>query len=65
MKTAHQEDLVHAVVNCRVCELAITLYLLTVAICKWSVNPITNPNHVRSNSHDNINPVITYRDIYE
>jgi hypothetical protein len=27
------EDLLRAVVNCRVCELAIALYLLVVTIC--------------------------------
>jgi hypothetical protein len=37
-----------AVVNCRVCELAIALQLLVVTICKCSVNPITNPNPVYS-----------------
>jgi hypothetical protein len=48
------EDLVRAVVNCRVCELAIALKLLVVTICKCSVNPITNPNAVCSQSRDNI-----------
>jgi hypothetical protein len=42
--TADWEDLVRAVVNCRVCELAIALWLLVVMICKLSINPITNPN---------------------
>jgi hypothetical protein len=27
-----------AVVNCRLCELAIALELLVVPICKWSIN---------------------------
>jgi hypothetical protein len=31
--TAGREDLLHAVVNCRVCELAIELWLLVVTIC--------------------------------
>jgi hypothetical protein len=43
-----------AVMNCRVCELAIAPQLLVVAISKYSVNPITNPNlsivtHMRDN----------------
>jgi hypothetical protein len=33
---------VRAVVNCRVCEPAVTLLLLAVTICKCSINPITN-----------------------
>jgi hypothetical protein len=49
--TAGWEDLVRAVVNCSVCELAIALYLLVVSICKCSINPITNPNPARSHSH--------------
>jgi hypothetical protein len=44
--TADWEDLVRAVGNCRVCELAITLQVLVVTFCKVSVNPITNPNPV-------------------
>jgi hypothetical protein len=35
------EQLVSAVVNCRVCELAITLQLLVVTICKQSINTIS------------------------
>jgi hypothetical protein len=46
--TADYGALVCAVVNCRVRELAIALYLLVVTICKCSVNPITNPNPVCS-----------------
>jgi hypothetical protein len=40
------EDIVYAVVNCRVCELAIALQLLVVTIYKWSINPITNSKPV-------------------
>jgi hypothetical protein len=40
-----------AVVNCRVCELTIALYLLVVTTCKCSINPITNPNPVYSHSN--------------
>jgi hypothetical protein len=49
--TADWEDLVRAVVNCRVCESAIALQLLVVTIYKWSTNPITNPNPVYSHSY--------------
>jgi hypothetical protein len=54
--TADWKDLVHAAVNCRGCELVIVLQLLAVTICKWSINPITNPNTVYSYTHvrDNI-----------
>jgi hypothetical protein len=48
---ADWEDLVSAVVNCSVCELVTVLHLLVVTICKWSVNPITNPNPIYSNSY--------------
>jgi hypothetical protein len=48
--TANREDLVHAVVNCRVCELVIAPYLLVITICKCSINPIINPNPVYSHS---------------
>jgi hypothetical protein len=34
------------VVNCRMCELAIALWLLVVTIWKCSINSITNPNPV-------------------
>jgi hypothetical protein len=49
--TADWEDIVRAVVNCRVCELAKALYLLVVTICKCSINPITNPNPVFSHPY--------------
>jgi hypothetical protein len=42
--TAVWEDLIHAVVNHWVCELARALQLLVVMFRKSSVNPITNPN---------------------
>jgi hypothetical protein len=48
--TADREDLVSAVVNCRVCELVIVLELLVVTICECSINPIINPNPVCSHS---------------
>jgi hypothetical protein len=38
-------------VNCKVCELAIALYLLVVTICKCEINPITS---LQSQSLDNI-----------
>jgi hypothetical protein len=41
---ADWKDLIRAVVNCVVCEIAIALYLLVVATGKWLINPITNPN---------------------
>jgi hypothetical protein len=44
------QDLVPAAVNCRMCELAITLELLIVKICNCSINQITNPNSVYSHS---------------
>jgi hypothetical protein len=37
-------------VNCRVCELAIVLYLILVMTCKNSVNQIINVNPVYSHS---------------
>jgi hypothetical protein len=43
-------DLVGTVVNCRVCELGITLQLLTVTICKCSMNRVTNPTPTYSYS---------------
>jgi hypothetical protein len=39
--TADWEDLVHAVLNCRVCELVIALQLLVVMIYKCSINPLS------------------------
>jgi hypothetical protein len=51
VNTAEWEVLVRAVVNCRVCELAITLQLCVVMICMCSINPITNPNPVCSHSY--------------
>jgi hypothetical protein len=49
--TADWEDLVCAVLNCRMCEWAIALLLLAVPICKSSINPITNPNPLYSHNH--------------
>jgi hypothetical protein len=48
---ADWEESVHAVVNCRVCKLAITSYLLVVTICKCSINTITNPYPIYSHTH--------------
>jgi hypothetical protein len=48
--TADWEHIVRAIVNCSVCELATTLYVLVVTICKRTINPITNPNPVYSHS---------------
>jgi hypothetical protein len=50
--TADSEDLVHDVVNCRLCELAIALQLLMVMSCvfKCLINTITNPIPVYSHS---------------
>jgi hypothetical protein len=42
-----------AVVNCRVCDLAVALELLVAAIRKCSINLITNPNTVYSHTHKN------------
>jgi hypothetical protein len=39
---------VHAVVDCRVCELAVALELIVVTLCKSLINPITNPNPIFS-----------------
>jgi hypothetical protein len=41
--TADREDIVRAVVNCRVCELRTSLEWHIVTISKRSINPITNP----------------------
>jgi hypothetical protein len=37
-----------AVVNCRVCEIAIALELIVVTSCKRPVNPVINPNPIYS-----------------
>jgi hypothetical protein len=42
--TADWEGLACAVVNRKVCELAIALYLIVVTSFKTPINPITNPN---------------------
>jgi hypothetical protein len=50
--TADWEDLVHAVVNCRVCESMIALELLVVMICKWSINSVyQSKSHLYSLIH--------------
>jgi hypothetical protein len=48
---ADWENLVRAVVNCRMYALAIALQLHVVTICKCSVNPFTRPSHVYSHSY--------------
>jgi hypothetical protein len=53
--TADSENVVPAVVSCRVRELAIALYLLVVTFSKCSVNLVTNPKPVCSHtSRDSI-----------
>jgi hypothetical protein len=49
--TADWEGLGRAVVNCRVCELGIALYLLVVMFSKSTTNVITDPNPVCSHSY--------------
>jgi hypothetical protein len=68
--TADWEDLVRTVVNCWVCKLATAVKLLIVAICKLSLNPITNPNPVYSHSYTwqhhttcYINVTVVYKNI--
>jgi hypothetical protein len=45
------KDLVHVLMRCRVCELAVVLQLLVVTICECSLNRITDPNPVGSYSY--------------
>jgi hypothetical protein len=55
------EVLVRAVVNCRVCELAIELLFLVVTICKCSINPITDQIlSVVTHTRDNMQEFGTY-----
>jgi hypothetical protein len=63
--TADWEDLVGAVVNCRVCELAIALQLVVVTICKCAVNSIINSNLVYHHSitWQNVNTITYILDI--
>jgi hypothetical protein len=49
--TTDWKDLVRAVVNCRVCELAIALWLLVVTTCKCSINPIASQNPIDNHSY--------------
>jgi hypothetical protein len=49
--TADWGDFVRAAVKCRVCELALALYLFLVTFCKSSINTITNPNPVYNHSN--------------
>jgi hypothetical protein len=42
------EDIVRALVNCRVGGLAIALSLPVITSYKWSINPVTNPNPMSS-----------------
>jgi hypothetical protein len=41
---------VHAVANCRVCEIAAALELIIATSCKCPINPINNPDLVYSYS---------------
>jgi hypothetical protein len=43
-ETADLKDLMPSIVNCRLRELAMTLSLLVVRVCKGPINPITNRN---------------------
>jgi hypothetical protein len=50
-----KKPLVHAIVNCRVCELVIVLQLIEVMVRKSPIYPVTNPNTASSHStHDSI-----------
>jgi hypothetical protein len=49
--TANWEDLMHAVVNCKECEIANALKSLIVTSFKSSVIPITNPIPIYSHSY--------------
>jgi hypothetical protein len=51
--TSDWEDLVHAVVNCRLCELVIALYLLVVSVQKIQL-PIQTRTTVTLQSRDNM-----------
>jgi hypothetical protein len=51
VNTQQTEDLVRAVVNCRMCELVIALQLLLDTFYKGSINPITDLNPVYSHSY--------------
>jgi hypothetical protein len=42
--------LIHPVVNFRVFKIATALKSIVVTSCKWSINQITNQNHVYSHS---------------
>jgi hypothetical protein len=48
--TADWKDFARAVLNWKVRELAIALQLFVVTFCTYSINPITNPNTVYSDS---------------
>jgi hypothetical protein len=48
---AEWEEFIHAIVNCRVCEIVIVLWLLVVTNCKYSTKPITNPYIIYSHSN--------------
>jgi hypothetical protein len=49
--TTDWEDLVRAVVNCRLCELKIALQLLVVTFCNCIIQPIIDPNPVYNYSN--------------
>jgi hypothetical protein len=48
VKAQQTEKTVRAKVKCKVCELAIALWLLVIPNIKSAINPITNPNPVYS-----------------
>jgi hypothetical protein len=51
VKTQLTENLVCAVGNCRVFEIAIVLQVLVVMSCKCPINPLTNTNPIYSHTH--------------
>jgi hypothetical protein len=54
-----EADFIHAVVNCRLCELVLALQLFVVQLCKSSVNPVNTPNSVYSHNHVTIFFLVT------
>jgi hypothetical protein len=55
VKTQHTQKTVSAVVNCKVCELVMLIWLPVLTVWKCSINPITNPNlSIVTHTCDNI-----------
>jgi hypothetical protein len=56
------EDLVLAAVVCKIWRLPMEILLLVVpsGVCKWSINPFTNPNPVCSHTHTRDNILYSY-----